>query len=69
MATEELDMEVLLAPLVMATEELDMEVSLARWITVTKDSISLQDTVMEVSVTPVSVGMPILGEVLEPRCK
>lgn len=65
----QVDMEASLAPWVMVTEELGTEVSIAPWVTFTKDLSSLQDTVMEVSVTPVLVGVPVLGEVLEPRCK
>ena len=65
----QLDMEASLAQSVMAKEELGMEFLLAPWVTLTKDSSSLQDTVMEVSVTPVLVAVPVSGEVLELRCK
>jgi hypothetical protein len=78
MAQAKLDIEVSLAPQHTVTEELDTEIFLVPWgmammdsllVLDSEDSGSLQDTVMEVSVTPVLVGVPNLWEVLEPRCK
>lgn len=58
-----------LAPWVMATEELGMEVSIVQWVPITKDSSCLQDTDMAFWVTPISVGVPLLGQTLDPKCK
>jgi hypothetical protein len=78
MVQAKLDMEVSLAPQHTVTEELDTDISLVPWgmammdlllVLDPKDWNSLQDTVMEVSVTSVLVVVPNLGEVLEPRCK
>jgi hypothetical protein len=78
MAQAKLDMEISLAPQHTVTEELDTKISLVPWsmammdsllVLEPEDSSSLQDTVIEVSVTPVLVGVPNLWEVLEPRCK